>query len=632
MGALGGYAGNILYVDLNNRSAQKKPLPEDYVQKFTGGPAINSKLAYDLIRPGIGALSPENVLVFGSGPFVGTIIPGSAKSNIQGKSPLTGFLGSSGGGELGMLKFAGYDHMAVSGELEKPSYLRIRDEEVEFCDAAHLWGKNTWETTDSIWDELGEDYVVAAIGPAGENLVRDSSIIVNKSTAFARTGLGAVMGAKKLKAITLYGTKGIKVADPERFIELADKLIKDFMAPSFIKDWRTYGTLISLEQMLKVGMIPHKNFQDAAGEDMMEDFDLGVFREKIKEGDVACMSCPLGCKHFMRLKEGEHAGLSLSVSCLNSVIQSLGSYCSIRNWNKMIDLFGLCNQMGLDYYSFADMFAFVTELYQKGLINKAKTEGIEFQWGSAEAVREMIEKTVRRDGLGDVFAGGIKEVIKYFGEAFEDYAMHVKGLGVMLDPRAVFSTEAFSHFINPRGGHEDNLSFTMFPGSPERQRESAKRYSQRTQMPEDALDRVLEGPLGYNPGRLTKWLEDYNFFMESLGVCSFAMFQRFNVDVWTGLYSALTGIERTPAEFLKAAERGWNMKRAFNLREGAKRSDDHAPKRFMIEPLKVGTEIRQPLGVEQTEKLIDDYYDERGWDPVDGSIKQEKLRELDLEL
>jgi aldehyde:ferredoxin oxidoreductase len=268
MSKLGGYAGNILKVDLTTKSITSAPLSPELAAKFLGGAGLNARLAYDCIPAHTPAFSPQNTLVFGAGPLVGTLAPGAGKTNITAKSPLGKFMGSSGSGHMGAVKFAGYDHVLVTGKADSPVYLVIADE-VEIREADHLWGKDTWETTDVIWRELGREYAVASIGPAGENLVADAAIIANKYSAFGTTGMGAVMGSKNLKAIAAYGSQGITVAEPKRFMELVNGLCKEMLNFPFIQVLRDLGTLINFENLVTgntqgSGAIAYKNCQQVA--------------------------------------------------------------------------------------------------------------------------------------------------------------------------------------------------------------------------------------------------------------------------------------------------------------------------------------------------------------------------------
>ncbi|MBI5013945.1 MAG: hypothetical protein HZB55_00440 [Deltaproteobacteria bacterium] len=625
MAKSGGYTGQILHVDLSAGASRSEPLAPHLRQEFLGGGCINARLAGDLIPPGAAALSPDNALLFGSGPFVGTLIPGSGKSNVTYRSPLTGWLGSSGGGHLGMLKFAGYDHLVVKGRAERPSVLLIRDDRVELRDATHLWGKDTFETAEALWDEEGGDLMVMAIGPAGENLLANAGIVVDQCTAYARGGSGAVMGSKNLKAIAVRGTKGIAVSDPARFASLVDEAFGQFRAQPALDEWRRAGTLISLDVMTKLGVIPARNFRETASAEAKDDFSLDAFLRDFKQGDVACMGCPVGCKHYIRPKTGAHAGEGVTVGCMNSVVQSLGNYCGIRNWDDVVSLARTCNRMGIDWYDFADMYAFVAELQEKGLVGVDRTDGLDFRTGSGDTAARMLEKMIRREGLGEAFAQGLRGVVGRLG--FASSAVEVKGMGVMLDPRAVLSCDAFSQIVNPRGGHGSMVSFTMLGGDPEKMRARTRKFAEKNGFPPDATERVTQGPIGYNVARLTKWVEDFSYAMDGLGVCTFAMYQRIDTRVWVDLYRALTGLELTAADLLRAGERGLNAKRAFNLREGATRADDRAPPKFVDEALAVAGGVRPPLGKEAAEFLVDEYYDERGWSP-EGPIRSEKRAEL----
>ncbi len=629
MSAVGGYVGNILYVDLGTGQSRVEPLPPKYGHDFLGGGGINARLALDVIPKGADPLSAENALIFGSGPFVGTTVPGSGKSNVTYKSPLTGLLGSSGGGHMGTLKFAGYDHLVVQGKAAHPVYLRIRDDVVDILDASDLWGKDTFETTDTLWDRDGSDAMVMATGPAGENLLADANIIVDKCTVYARGGAGAVMGSKNLKAIAIQGTRSIGVADPKRFSKLIREAYKQFQDQPMLEEWRTRGTLISLEIMTKLGVVPARNFQEAATAASSEDFVLDTFLADYKAGDVACMGCLVGCKHYISPKSGPHAGESVTIGCVNSVFQSLAQYCGVRGWDEILRLARICNRMSIDWYSFANSYAMVAELQEKGLIGTEKTDGVRFEWGSADTIALMMDKMIRREGFGEALARGIRGVVERLGEEFAPYANEVKGMGVMLDPRAVLSCDAFSQVVNPKGGHGSMVSFTMLGGPPEKMQGRTRKYGERAGFPADAIERFCDDPLGYNVARLTKWVEDFSYAMDSLGLCSFAMYQRFDMGTWAGLYSALTGQEVSAADLLKGGERTMNAKRAFNLREGATRADDRPPAKFVDQALAVAGAERAPLGRETMERLVSEYYEERGWTP-EGTIEAAKRQELGL--
>jgi len=619
VGKLGGYAGNILMVDLSTGTISKMPLSEGLLRKFLGGAGINARLAYDCIKPGTKPFSPENALVLGVGALVGTLAPGACKSNITSKSPSSGFLATSGSGHLGMLKYAGYDHLVIIGKADRPVYLKISDD-VEIQDAAGIWGKNTWEATDAIWHDVGRHFAVLSIGPAGENLVRDASVIANKYSAFARTGVGAVMGSKNLKAIAAYGSHGIAVADGKRFMNLANGISHQIASLPFVPNLRKYGTLVSLAPMAKAGSVLYKNFRQAAGEEFLQTFDLKKFEQGIEHGIRSCLACPVGCKHYIHWKEGEYAGLSLSLSCA-AVATFSAVNCGVMGWPKVLKFAQMCNWLGIDEMSISGLIAMAIELYERGIINQSDTGGLVLDWDT-EIVYRLVHDIAYRRGFGDILANGLIVASQQIGRGAEDYAIHFKGLSPGGDPRNL-STPIFSLLTNATG-HSSHINTTLYGIN----REKLVKYSRRLGMTERDMERVLTGPGGYNTARLTKWAEDYSFVLECLGLCQMDWFQRVDISVWADLYSAATGLEVDAPGLLRAAGRGRDMRKAFNIREGATRRDDCMPKRFLTEGLRIGENMRPPLAENYVNALITEYYEERGWDPKDGTIRPERMTEL----
>lgn len=628
MRAIGGYAGNVLCVDLGKIDIVQKPLRVDLMKQLLGGSGINAQLAHKTIKPASEPFSPGNALIFGVGPFVGTLVPGAGKSCSSSKSPNCGRIDISVTGSLGNLKFAGYDHLVVTGKADKPVYLKIWNEKVEIVDGRHLWGKDIFDTTEEIWGELGKEYTVLAIGPAGENRVVDANIMADKYSGFSRGGLGAVMGSKNLKAIAVYGTKDITVAHPDQFEELLAKLQSEFYSQPLLAEWRKFGSLVSLKPMATTGLYAHRNYQEAVDpESMVSGFSLDRFLA-LKAGDVACMSCPIGCKHFIRIAKGKHEGLTLSVGCANAAMQAWGSYCgSIGEWEDVFKGADLCNRLGLDWYDTASLISWAIELYQRGIIDKNVTDGIELDWGNAVAIQDLIQKIAHKRGLGGILAHGLREAPEIIGKNSRDYVVHINGLSPPFDPRARISTESFSQFVNVRGGHSVAVTVTMMP----RSRGQMRRYAERTGLPPaDVVDRVLTGPEEFNPGRMSRWFEDNVSILDSLGLCQFPPFQRFNLSLLAEVYSALTGIDMDAARLLQAGERASNLRQAFNLRESTGDEGDLIPRRFVAEPLRIGVEKRAAIREDDIRQLIDDYNDERGWNK-DGTIPKERIEALELD-
>ncbi len=623
MEKLGGYVGSILHVDLADKSITRKPLSFKMMKGFIGGEGINARLAYELIARGEAPFSPRNALIFGAGPFVGTMIPGASKSNFTGKSPSSGFMGTRGTGHFGMLKFVGYDHLVVTGNADKPVYLKMLDDDVRIYDADNMWGRDVWEATEAIWDKEGEEYVVACIGPAGENLVKDASIIVDKYSAFARTGLGAVMGSKNLKAIAAYGTKGIRVADPKQFEGLLAEVHTAVMGYDNLEAWRNCGTLALLEEVNKQGRMPYKNYSAAAGEEVLEVFDLKVFLKKMKEGNIACMSCPVGCKKRLRLKEGKYIGLTVPIACFAAPTMYFGTGCAIEDWPEVLKCAELANRLGLDWISTAALIGFGIELYQSGTINKKDTEGLELDWGAANNIQELMRRIADRKGFGKILSEGLVEASRHIGRDSEDHALSIKGIAPPLDCRVnAASPSLFCQLTNVKG-HPSfyDVGIRMLE-NPALMEEKCRKMG----VPESVINNLVTDPEG-NLGRITKWADDYAQTMESLGMCRHLMFG-FHLDLCAHLYTALTGIQMSAGDLIEAAGRVWDVKRAFNLREGASREDDAAPGRFMVEPLKMGSEIRDPVDRGYVEKMITQYYEERGWDPTQGTVEDERLKAI----
>ena len=334
MTGLYGYAGNILHVDLTSGAIRKEPLSAELAKTFIGGLGINSKLAYELIKPGIDPLSPENVLIFGAGPLVGTLAPAGGRTDATGKSPLTGFLGvaNAGNSVAAMLKYAGYDHLVISGRAQKPVYLKVFDEDIEICDASHLWGRDILETTDAIWAELGNCWV-NCIGPSGEKLVRYACIMGNKRSAHSRTGLGAVMGSKNLKAIAVRGTRGIAVADEKRFMNLVNGMLEAISKSPLVQPWRTLGFVMAFEGYSAMGYFTTKNASQGYPE-MPQTFSQEEYLQRIAKTSYACLACPLGCKTVVGVKGGKYEGLTLQVSSLGAQV-GYHSFPAVENWEEV---------------------------------------------------------------------------------------------------------------------------------------------------------------------------------------------------------------------------------------------------------------------------------------------------------
>jgi len=612
--SLHGYAGTILYVDLASKKIKREPLSEELIKGYIGCLGINTKLAYDLIEPGIDPLSPKNCLIFGTGPLGGTLVPACSRSEATGKSPLTHIFGTSNSGDSValMLKFAGYDHLVISGKAEGPVYLRIDDNDVEICDADHLWGKDIFETTDILWEELG-DYWVNCIGPGGENLVRYASLITNKQSVHGRTGMGAVMGSKNLKAIAAKGSKGISVADEREFFKIVEEKLENIKTSPVTQMWRELGFVVAFPAYGSTGLFERYNYAEE-------------YKGHVVKRAYACPFCPVGCKQVVEIKDGKYAGLNYKVAALGSQV-GYHDQGGIENWDEVVKCVELENRAGVDSTSVSGCIGFAIELYKKGIITKNDTDGMELDWGG-ETIQALLTKIINREGIGDILADGVKVAAKKFGPEAARFAGHVKGLDIALGLRGRLSTENFGQLTNPRGGHLDRSpSLTFIP----RKAKAFPPFSAGIGVPEDRIENVCDGPEGFNVSRLTKWVEDYNTVLFSMGMCHRTpVTQHFDLQTITDLYRAATGIEISPTELRQAGERIWNLQRAFNQREGAARKYDMPPLRALNEPIKIGDKEYPPITEDRANKILDEYYEERGWNIKEGSLTKEKLDELGL--
>lgn len=621
-----GYAGSILYVDLTSKTIRKEKLGEDLIRKYVGSLGINTRLAYDLIKPGIDPLSPDNRLIFGIGPLGGTLAPACSRSNANSKSPLTGFFGSANSGDSVslMLKYAGYDHLVISGKADRPVYLKIDDDTVEFCEASRLWGKDVFETTDMIWSELG-DFWVNCIGPAGENLVRYAASVTNKHSLYGRTGMGAVMGSKNLKAIAARGSKSITIADEKAFLNIVEEILEKIKTSPATQMWRDLGFLVAFPAYGANGLFERNNYAEGF-ENLAEVFGQEEYKNRLVSRAYACPGCPVGCRQVVEVKDGKYAGLNYKIAALGSQV-GYHNLSGVENWDEVVNCAELENRYGIDSNSLAGCIGFAIELYKKEIISQKETGGLELDWG-AKTTLALMDKIVRRQGIGDILADGIRAASEKFGREAKQYAGHIKGLDVALGLRGRLSTENFGELTNPRGAHlERSPSLTFIP----RKASAFPRFSEGIGVPQDRIEKVCLGPEGFNVSRLTRWVEDYNTVLASMGMCHRTpVTQHFNLQIATDLYRAVTGMEISQSELRQAGERIWNLQRAFNQREGADRKDDMPPWRTLHEPIQVGDRELPPITGEKAGKLLEEYYEERGWNTKDGRLTRGKLEALDL--
>ncbi len=601
----GGYNGKVLRVDLTSETIQAQPLDETLVEKFVGGRGYGVKILYDENPPRVEPFAPENRLIFFTSPFLGTNIPCSVKLCVVTKSPLSQtILMTLAGGYFGPeLKFTDYDGIVITGKAQRPVYLQIHNEEVQIKDASSVWGKDTVETQEVLKEALGDKKArVASIGPAGEKLVRFSSIIT-EGHAFGRGGAGAVMGAKNLKAIVVRGTKPVKLFDKPGFDAVVKELRERFKTHPGVKPYSRYGTTYGVRVVGERGLWPIRNYQ------------FGTFegRSKIEEGAiealikrrVTCYRCPVACSSITVATEEPYRGIE-SRRPEYETVWSFGGQCGNDNLSAILAAEDLCDRYGLDTISTGNAIGFAMECFEKGIISKEDTDGIELKFGNHRAMVEMVRKIGARDGFGDVLAEGVYRASQRIGKNSQKLAMHVKG------------SEMCAY--DPRGAMGQGLSFATIPRGGDHQKGLVRQEVFGKPPPIDRF--ATEGK-----AEIVKEVQDEMGFLDSLGVCCF-LGRR---DVmgpadYAKLFKCVTGIELTEQDIWMVGERVFNLERLFNQREGFSRKDDTLPERFLTEPLRDGASAGHTVPIEQ---LLDDYYRVRSWD-VNGSPTKEVLVKLGL--
>ena len=602
---LGGYIGKILRVDLTERRISTEKLDAEIAKKFIGGKGLGAKILYDSLKLGTDPLSPENILIFASGPLTATLAPTSARWAVVTKSPLTNiFLDCQVGGYFGAaMKLAGFDCIIMEGKADSPVYLWVHDGNAEILNAGDLWGKGCFETENTLKKRLGESAHVASIGPAGENLVRYACISVDKYRQAGRGGAGAVMGSKNLKAVAVRSASyKIEYADPEGFREAAKKALKVIRENSFIPLRRKYGTPIWVAPVNKAALLPTRNFRTGVFE-KAENISGETMRDKIVVKDGTCYNCIIQCWKYTHVESGKYKVDELAGPEYES-IALLGSDCGVGSIEAVAHASMLCDDLGLDTISTGNSIAFAMECYERGLLTAEDTDGLELKFGNADAEIEMVKKIAYRKGLGNLLAEGVRRASKKIGDGSEKFAMHVKGLEIPgYDPRGAFGM-ALAYATSDRGA-----------------------CHQRAWTVRAEIEGKLE-PRFSTKGRarFVKETQDERAMCFSLVLCDFAPLE---VKHFVELLNKATGFNFTVEDYLKTGERIWNLTRLFNVREGITRKDDTLPPRFMEEPLPEGVTKGQVVTKEMLDEMLDEYYALRGWDK-NGVPTEEKLKELGL--
>lgn len=628
MSSIYGYAGKILHIDLSNQECRSEKITEEFCELYIGGAGITGYYMLNEMPAMTNPFDSKSCICIATGPLVGTYMPSSTKTVCSVKGPAGAYISSPSSNIGRYLKYAGYDGLVITGKSEKPVYLDIFNDDIRFCDADHLWGKGVFEATDTIKGETS-NASVACIGPAGENLVAFANILVNKQGTWCRSGDGAIMGSKNLKAIAIRGTYGVKVADPEGFRNLVTEYFAELKANPLLSKWNRDGLLIGWDAwMVNTGKFVTNNFSDTAPSDMMTELYGPEAYQTVRSGASHCHTCPVGCKNVMEVKHGEFSGLKHIQSTIFSAIESFGAKARVGDYNHLIKCAHTINSYGMDNLTFCSKMDLLCDLYEKNIIGLEDTFGWVPRKGF-EATMELMEMVAYRREIGDLLAGTWEDTTERLAKGINEHVVQIKGTDPANDLRTHICTENFGQLVCPRGGHNMNaLSITIVP---HRRLGSLRKFAKWIGVPEEQLERVIPSEIeaNYVP-RLNKWVEDFNVMLLNLGLCNRPPYQQiFTPEACAKLYEVTTGIKMTGDKMLESGERALNLERQFNCREGFRRKEDQPPKKWMTEATWVDGRKIDSLSQEIVDDMLNGYYEERGWDQ-EGVPEPETLGRLNI--
>lgn len=584
-----GYQNKVLRINLTEKKASTEPLRMDFAEKYVGSKGLAIRYMYEELKPGIDALGADNKLFLTTGPFTGTPVPCSGKLSVAAKSPATGTMNDcSIGGHAGIkIKFAGYDMIIFEGQLAKPGYVIIEDDEISFADADDLWGKGSHETESLLAEQYGREFSILSIGPAGENLSNMACINSDYYRQAGRGGIGAVMGSKKMKAILIKGTGGVKVPD----IAKATDRILELLHEDVLQEDNTFvydaGTTAFLEACNDGGILPWKNFSDATDEKWTE-YNGDVLMEH-REGKRGCGSCGLGCGNFLKIGDAVCEGPEYET------ISVAGPNAGIRDPYAIVKFNQVADDVGLDTISAGDTIIWAMEMTEKGIHDF----GIKF--GDGEGMVRLLKEMATRTGVGAELADGVKLASEKYGGT--DFAMHVKGLEYpQYEPRGSWGM-SLSYAISDRGA-----------------------CHMRSYAPNVEVFAAAVPPyISEGKGQMVYDLQEFNAIKFSLCICDF--WGTINYDIMAELMTLITGREWTSEEMGEVGRRVINIARAFNQREGFNRAHDTVPKRIVKEALKSGPAAGQVIPQEAFEDMLDQYYEVMGWNK-DGTMPEELIQSI----
>lgn len=617
-----GYTGKVALVDLGKQSVTITKTTDYDIEKYIGGRGLATKILWDMLPLNIDPFDPGNVIVFATGPFVGTLVPGSGRWTVACKSPLTGFLTSgNGGGHFGLgLKRSGFDAVAIYGKAKTPSFLLLYDGKISIYPAEDLWGKTTWETEDILRKRLKDSTIsVASIGPAAENFVPITTVIADKARAAGRGGVGAVMASKNLKAVVVKGNINISVADKDEVYRQSKKMLEDVANEKSLKRYSEYSAISSLRARYEsFGGIPAFNHQRGSFENL-EKIGHEEFMKKFEVRAKTCASCNAACSHVYMVKKDNKQIYGEGPS--SGTVLGFGCRCGITDLGRILEAQTLCDQLGLDVISTDATIGFALECFQRGLIKPSDNGGKPLKWGDGEHILELIKLIANQEGIGELLSKGVKKISELLGGQSYKFAPHVKGMEMTaVDPRAVKSW-GLAYAVSSRGAcHMRAYSMADFGEGDGFPKEKLIEIA--------GTEKVLE-PRGITgKGRAVAWFENVRALADCLSLCKFIGRGKLGFPEYLDkIVSAVTGIEVSPSYLYQVGERIINLERLINLREGLAVKDDSLPFRWINEPLPDGPAKGEVCCLEP---MLREYYEARGWNLTNGRPTDEKLRDLGL--
>ena len=601
-----GYNGRALVVDLTRQESHWETLPEDVLRRYIGGTGLGAYLLFRHCPPGVEPLAPQNPLIFVTSPLVGSRLTTSSKFAVLTKSPLTGFIGDSLSSSFMAteLKKTGCDALIITGKSEYPCLLSIDDGQVDFLYADDLLGLSTLGTEQAIKRRLGYRTRVACIGPAGENLVRFASITNDGGRQAARTGPGAVMGVKNLKAIAVKGTRAVPVQNPDALNRIGTDLTRRSLGPATEK-YRTLGTMANVSVFNSLATLPTRNFQQSTF-DGADGVSAEQFHETNFVKNAHCANCTIGCEKILVTSDN---GKKAKGRMEYESAFALGPLVGVADGNTVIRASTLCDELGMDTISVGATIAWAMECFERGILTLDDTGGLDLRFGSGDELLSCIRLIAKREGTGDLLAEGSLRASKIIGQGSDAWAMQVKGLEMPgYEPRSL-KTMALGLAVSTRGAcHNRSSAYEA-----------------------DFSARVNRLEADERRGKITAEGEDFSAVLDSLIWCKFLR-KAFD-DLYeesAEIYRHITGWDVTADELQAVGERVNNLKKAFNIREGWTREDDTLPQRVFDEALPTGVAQGVGLSRDDLDMMIDGYYRARGWN-ADGTIPDDTLRELGIE-